>query len=848
VLCGGVRFSGVEGILSALSRGKLWGIMALAFALVTSCTGPHIGALGGAVEPSYSAGTWSQAGTDFRQGERENVVLLRDGGLSLVRQDGIGYGREGTYTSPVWRAPASFNAVASRWDLDVPPETSVTLEIRTSEDGRNWTSWREIVPDPDEREEGSYGRMVTGLSARHLQYRVRLETRDPEVTPVLNEVALTHIDTHRGPDLVVAKGMVLKLAQEGGVPPPKIISRRGWGCDESWASWEPEYRPVQTFIIHHTVTDNGDPDQVATIRAIYYYHAVTRGWGDIGYNYLIDAQGNIYEGRKGGDGVVGGHAREYNYGSVGIALLGDYRARKVTQEMERALAQLIAWEADQCSIDPRGQRHFIDRMLPNIMGHRDVNITSCPGDQAYNKLPLIRQGVWERMLQVDPKVTLSFPREGSLLGGKVEVLISSSSPTVDEVEFYVDGVLAFSGPNPLNWSWDTARGPDGERVLKAVALSVSGRRTEQVVRVKVDNTPPSGSITIGDGSRYVRHPLVTLKLKAEDNISGVARMQLWDGRVPFGELEPYASVKDWVLPYGDGLKEVGVRFLDEMGRVSYIYTATVTLDMMSPGGWVMEDNEAGVKVSVSDATSGLDPNTVAYRVSSSDGDYWGNWVDVSQAVKLKGRVCTVILQEALEGSVMQFRADDRAGNQGLSPVWSVAGHEVVTPTPTPEGALPPNPLPDLAVWNMTAEPPAPREGSPIAVTLTVVNQGMADAEGFWVELYADPVEEPTLNSLCTELGRGAFWYVSGLTAGEAVTLTTENVYELYSDYPTAWEAGTHHFYAVVDAYGPIKEAGLIRESDEGNNLLGPLVLEVARGSSWDLLNQLIELISGWLAT
>ena len=76
-----------------------------------------------------------------------------------------------------------------------------------------------------------------------------------------------------------------------------IISRAAWGADENLMTWTPEYRTVRKFVVHHTATSNGDLDPAATVRAIYYYHAVTRGWGDIGYNYLIDAQGRIYEGR-----------------------------------------------------------------------------------------------------------------------------------------------------------------------------------------------------------------------------------------------------------------------------------------------------------------------------------------------------------------------------------------------------------------------------------------------------------------------------------------------------------------------------------------------------------------------
>jgi hypothetical protein len=821
-------------------------MMALAFVLVASCTGPSVGTLGWVEEPSYSAGTWSQSGAEFREGERDGIALIRDGGLGLVRRGGIGYGREGVYTSLQWEAPGQFNAIASRWEVEAPSGTSITFEIRTSEDGRNWTPWQEVTPDPDEKEEGDYGRMVAGLSANQMQYRVRMETEDSEVTPVLREVEFTCIDTRQGPDTVAAKSVVLKLAQEGGVPPPGIISRRGWGCDESWAVWEPEYQQVQAFIIHHTVTDNDDPDPVATVRAIYYYHAVTQRWGDIGYNYLIDAQGNIYEGRKGGDGVIGGHALEYNYGSVGIALLGDYRMGMMSQEMERALTHLIAWKADQRGIDPRGQSQFIDRMLPNIMGHQDVGTTSCPGEHIYNKLPLIRQGVWERMLEVDPKVTINLPRERSLVGGKVEVLISSTSPTVDEMEFYVDDVLEFSGPNPLNWSWDTTKGPDGEHDLRGIALSVSGRRAERVTQVTVDNSPPIGSIAIEGGSRYARQPLVTLKLKAEDNIGEVARMQVWDGKIPYGELEPYAPVKDWVLPYGDGLKEVGVRYLDELGQVSGNYTATVVLDMTPPEEWTIEDDEV-VKVTVSDATSGLDHTTVKYRVSSGEDGAWGEWVDVSSSVMLDGDAGVVRLREALRGSEIQFQAKDYAGNRSLSPVWSIDSHEGEAPTTVPEETPPPALMPDLVVWGMTVEPAMPREGSPMTVTLKVVNQGHGDAGGFWVELYADPAEKPTLNSVCTEIGRGAFWYVAGLEAGSAITLTTESMYRAYSDYPESWEAGEHRFYAMVDAYGSAGEAGLVSESAENNNLLGPLVLDVVRAPVWDMITQMIDRIGEWIA-
>ncbi len=129
-----------------------------------------------------------------------------------------------------------------------------------------------------------------------------------------------------------------------GIPP--VIPRAGWGADETirfdpWGEerWLSQYFPLQKLIVHHTAGANGDPNPAATVRAIYYYHAVTQDWGDIGYNYLIDAAGRIYEGRHSreywngasptsddGAGLViaGGHALYHNAGTMGIALLGTF--------------------------------------------------------------------------------------------------------------------------------------------------------------------------------------------------------------------------------------------------------------------------------------------------------------------------------------------------------------------------------------------------------------------------------------------------------------------------------------------------------------------------------------------
>jgi hypothetical protein len=211
----------------------------------------------------------------------------------------------------------------------------------------------------------------------------------------------------------------------GQFPRPAITARSEWGADESlrYANgkerWSPTFHPVQKLVVHHTDTPNDDPNPAATVRAIYRYHAITQGWGDIGYNFLIDRSGRIYKGRNShapgsdadtitgqnasGEGVTGAHARSYNAGSVGVSLLGTLTDRDATPAQKRALEDLLAWEADLHGIDPHGASTYTSPIdgrqttFPNIAGHRDVGQTACPGGAFYATLPQVRDAVAARL-------------------------------------------------------------------------------------------------------------------------------------------------------------------------------------------------------------------------------------------------------------------------------------------------------------------------------------------------------------------------------------------------------------------------------------------------------------------
>jgi hypothetical protein len=161
--------------------------------------------------------------------------------------------------------------------------------------------------------------------------------------------------------------------------------------------WPRETEPLRGLVLHHTNTPNCERDPVARVRAIYEFHAVERGWGDIGYHLLIDEAGTVYEGRAGtaetlagGPAVVGGHVYGHNGGTVGIALLGTLIARPPSPRAGAALVAVMAWLAYQHDLDPLGAREAGGSAVPTICAHCDLTATPCPGDACYEMLSTLR--------------------------------------------------------------------------------------------------------------------------------------------------------------------------------------------------------------------------------------------------------------------------------------------------------------------------------------------------------------------------------------------------------------------------------------------------------------------------
>lgn len=188
-----------------------------------------------------------------------------------------------------------------------------------------------------------------------------------------------------------------------------IYSRADWGADESWMGWTIKAGAIQSAVVHHTVSGNNySADQVpAILRSIYRYHAISLGWGDIGYNVLVDNFGRAWQGRAGdlwSYNTVAGHVAGFNAYTFGISVLGDYREFRPSDAAIDTVARVIAFKLKPTGLNPLELNTAIGsdwgvRYGPVVAGHRDLGPTSCPGQAFYDYLPTLRQIVASYMAQ-----------------------------------------------------------------------------------------------------------------------------------------------------------------------------------------------------------------------------------------------------------------------------------------------------------------------------------------------------------------------------------------------------------------------------------------------------------------
>ena len=257
---------------------------------------------------------------------------------------------------------------------------------------------------------------------------------------------------------------------------PGIISRAEWGADESIVRAPPSYAERLRFaVVHHTAGTNSysAAESAAIVRGIQRYHVLANGWNDIGYNFLVDKYGQIFEGRGGGinRNVIGAHAQGFNTGSTGVAVLGTYSSVPISSSARSALVRLLAWRLDVAHVDPLSRLTWVSGgnseypagtlvRLRAVSGHRDTGPTSCPGNALYGQLPAIASAVAALGL---PK--LYNPEVSGSLGGPVRITgrLSTALPWSVTITDQAGATVASgSGTGTgVDWTWDATATPFG---------------------------------------------------------------------------------------------------------------------------------------------------------------------------------------------------------------------------------------------------------------------------------------------------------------------------------------------------------------------------------------------------
>jgi len=294
---------------------------------------------------------------------------------------------------------------------------------------------------------------------------------------------------------------------------PKIVLRRAWGANEEITRAAPRYaRAVSFAVVHHTAGSNvyTRAQSAAIVRGIELYHVRGNGWNDIGYNFLVDKYGQVFEGRAGGieRNVIGAHAEGFNTGSTGIAVIGNYSATKISPAAQRALVALLAWRLDVAHVDPLGTltwrsggnpefRLGTAVKLRTISGHRDTGPTSCPGAALYSRLSQIAHAVAATGL---PK--LYAPQAVGGLGGSVRFTARLSAPSAWTVTVRsTAGSVVARGHGTgaaVAWTWNATRITTGSYTW-TIEAGVRTRPASGTIGRASPQPPPPPSATLLTG-------------------------------------------------------------------------------------------------------------------------------------------------------------------------------------------------------------------------------------------------------------------------------------------------------------------------------------------------------------
>jgi hypothetical protein len=437
--------------------------------------------------------------------------------LQTVPFERLGRSAAGSALVPE-HATRPFSMLGVTWaDPSAPVAGVVQVRTRAAATGR-WSGWQILESDGSEAGDarGTTDPLWVGDSDG-----VQARVVGGRSLPAGLRVDLINPDAPSGKRPFARRAADVPLPTR---PVPKMVTRSGWGANESIVKDAPEYTgPVQVFFVHHTATGNSyNCSQSASIvRGIQAYQVRSKGWDDIGYNFLVDKCGHVFEGRAGGVGrpVLGAHTLGFNTDAAAIAVIGNYDNVGVSAAVRTAIATVAAYKLGAYGNDPAGRVTLTSgggnlypkgarATLWRISGHRDAGRTDCPGDTLYSELPAIRKIAGAAPAGLRFQHMTGAVKRGRYLytKGVIKPLWNLTTPSalINRFEIVVDGTLVLAEPGGHRTA--LLHLTPGGHTVTVRAEHLSGRVSTTTAEVVSDATAPV----------FTHGPDVTLRTGAVD--------------------------------------------------------------------------------------------------------------------------------------------------------------------------------------------------------------------------------------------------------------------------------------------------------------------------------------------
>lgn len=328
-----------------------------------------------------------------------------DSGLSLIAK-AAPFVLQSIPSALTAKAPV-FSVVAKWKDVQADIQNTV-VKMRFSGDAKSWSDWDTLHNDLENEKEGDSVFYTTPFflkaGTKYFQLELHSNLNKNGLFPTGVEVFFIYQKADTLKSFLEDSLFGQSIADGCACVRSPFVSRTQWKCPTG--QFAPDWAPVRTtathIVIHHS--ESGEPASGNWLEGVYniwVYHATIRKWGDIGYNWLIDPDGTVYEGRAGSDygkyDIIGAHMCARNQNTVGICMLGSYMHTSLTTKARKGLIGHSAWKCCVNGIDPLATMvHPGASMINTVSGHRSgcaVGYTECPGDKLFADLASIRTAI-----------------------------------------------------------------------------------------------------------------------------------------------------------------------------------------------------------------------------------------------------------------------------------------------------------------------------------------------------------------------------------------------------------------------------------------------------------------------